>query len=86
MTQPRDPATIEREIEQTRAQLAGTLDELAERANPRRLAAQGRAALVETPQGRAILASAAGLVVLRLALAVVARRRRSTPALRRRKR
>ncbi len=74
MTQPRDPETIQREIEQTRAQLAGTLDELAERASPKRVAAQGKAALLETTRGRAVLATVAGLIVLRIALVVVSRR------------
>ena len=35
---PRDPEQIQREIESTRTQLAGTLDELAERVSPKRLA------------------------------------------------
>ncbi|WP_018332505.1 DUF3618 domain-containing protein [Actinomycetospora chiangmaiensis] len=38
----RDPDTIEREIEQAREALAGALDELSERANPQRLADQGK--------------------------------------------
>jgi len=75
VTQPRDPETIERDIEQTRAQLAGTLDELAERVNPKRVATQGLAALTETPRGRAAMAAAAGVVVLRLALVMISRRR-----------
>jgi Protein of unknown function (DUF3618) len=33
----RDPDTIQREIEDARKALEGTLDELAERANPKRL-------------------------------------------------
>lgn len=33
----RDPDTIQREIEDARRALEGTLDELAERANPKRL-------------------------------------------------
>lgn len=33
----RDPDTIQREIEDARKALGGTLDELAERANPKRL-------------------------------------------------
>jgi hypothetical protein len=76
VTQPRDPEMIEREIEQTRAQLAGTLDELAERVNPKRVANEGMTALTETPRGRAIVAGGAGLVALRLLLAVVSRIRR----------
>jgi len=86
VTQPRDPEMIQREIEQTRAQLAGTLDELAERADPKRVASQGMAALTETARGRAVLATAAGLVVLRIALALVSRQRRKHQSSSRRKR
>ena len=39
----RDPETIEREIEQARDALAATLDELGERANPKRLVESSRA-------------------------------------------
>jgi uncharacterized protein DUF3618 len=38
----RDPDTIQQEIEQARDALAGTLDALAERANPKRLADGGK--------------------------------------------
>lgn len=75
MTQSRDPATIQREIEQTRAQLASTLDDLAERASPKRLASLGRSALTDTPRGRAILAGAAGLVLLLIGRRVLRGRR-----------
>jgi hypothetical protein len=38
----RDPDTIQQEIEQARDALAGTLDALAERANPKRLVDSGK--------------------------------------------
>jgi len=38
----RDPDPIEREIEQAREALAGTPDELSERASPQRLSEQGK--------------------------------------------
>ena len=41
----RDPDTIQREIEQARDALAGTLDQLSERANPKRLADGGKQAV-----------------------------------------
>jgi hypothetical protein len=39
----RDPDTIERDIEQARDALAATLDELSERANPKRFVESGKA-------------------------------------------
>jgi Protein of unknown function (DUF3618). len=42
----RDPETIQREIEAAREALAEALDALAERGNPRRIADQGRQAVV----------------------------------------
>ena len=74
MTQQRDPETIQREIEQTRAQLASTLDELADRASPKRVASRGASALTGTTRGRAILGGAAGLVVALVALRLTRRR------------
>ena len=41
----RDTDSIEREIERARDQLAGTLDELSTRANPKRLVAQTKETL-----------------------------------------
>jgi hypothetical protein len=72
----RDPETIQREIEQTREALAGTLDELAERTSPKRLAAIAREraiAAATSPPGMAVLG---GFGVL-TALLVVRRIRRS---------
>ncbi|MGH3558560.1 MAG: DUF3618 domain-containing protein, partial [Mycobacterium sp.] len=48
----RDPDTIKQEIDQARDQLASTVDSLAERANPRRIADDARTraiALVKKP-------------------------------------
>lgn len=68
----RDPEQIQREIESSRTQLAVTLDELAEKVSPKRLAneAKGTAtAFLQTPVGMAL----AGGVVLLIALAVTRR-------------
>ena len=70
MTRPRDPDQIQREIETTRRQLAGTLDELAERVSPNRLAEQAReraAEFLRTPAGMAVLGSITLLVALGVA-------------------
>lgn len=75
MTRPRDPGQIQREIEATRTQLAGTLDELAERVAPKRLAMQARERALEffrTPAGMAVV----GSVTLLVALGIARRARR----------
>jgi hypothetical protein len=41
MTGPRDPEAIQREIEETRAELARTVDLIADRLSPRRAASRG---------------------------------------------
>ena len=43
----RDPDTIQREIEEARDALAGTLDVLTERANPKRLVDSGKSSIQE---------------------------------------
>ncbi|MDT5221184.1 MAG: hypothetical protein QOF15_3289 [Mycobacterium sp.] len=43
----RDPDTIKQEIDQAREQLAATVDSLAERANPRRLADDVKTRVIE---------------------------------------
>ncbi len=73
MTQSRDPETIQREIEQTRVQLAGTLDALAERASPKRAVSRGKAAVLDSTAGRAVLGGAAGLLITLIALKLVRR-------------
>ena len=63
----RDPETIQREIEQTREALAGTLDQLAERYSPKAVADRSRRALVarvQTPVGMVAVGVSAGLLVL----------------------
>jgi Protein of unknown function (DUF3618) len=77
----RDPETIQREIVQTREALAGTLDELAERTSPKRLAAIARERAIEvatSPPGMAAI-GAVGLLTLLL----ITRRVRGTRATRR---
>ena len=75
----RDPETIQREIESSRAQLAATLDQLAERTSPKRLAGQARGRATEflaSPPGTAAVGAVALLVALRLARKARNRRRR----------
>ena len=78
MTRPRSPDQIQREIESTRTQLAGTLDQLAERVSPKRLAGQGRDRAMEflrTPAGMAAGGGVALLVALGFARRARNRRR-----------
>jgi hypothetical protein len=67
----RDPDAIAREIEQTRAELADTIEAIVDRVSPKRVGARVVRAL-ETPTGRIV--AIAGVVVV---AAVVFRRRRS---------
>lgn len=63
----RDPDTIKKDIDQAREQLASTVDILAERANPRRLADQAKVravAFVTQPVVMASLAGVGGLLVV----------------------
>jgi hypothetical protein len=74
----REPAAIQQEIEQTRAELASTLDRLAEKTSPKRLAAQGRAktvAGITSPAGLSVIGAIAGLTVV-LVVRMVRRHRR----------
>jgi Protein of unknown function (DUF3618) len=74
----RSPETIQREIEQTRDQLASTLDRLAEKASPKRLAERGRERAVgaaTSPAGLGVLGGVALLTTL-LVVRRVRRRRR----------
>ena len=78
MTRPRDPDQIQREIEATRTQLAGTMDELAERVSPKRLAAQASERAFEffrTPAGMAVVGGVTLLVALGVARRVRNRNR-----------
>jgi hypothetical protein len=63
----RDPDTIKQEIDQARNELASTVDALAERANPRRLADDAKAGLirfVRTPAVTITLAGVSAVVVV----------------------
>ena len=62
---PRDPREIQLEIDAARESLAATLDQLAYRSSPKRVAAQGKSAAVrflQSPPGIAIV-SGLGLIV-----------------------
>jgi hypothetical protein len=72
----RDPDTIKQEIDKARDQLASTVDSLAVRANPRRLADDAKARAIGFVKKPAVAASLAGIVALTLALAVRRVRRR----------
>ncbi|MFD2419368.1 DUF3618 domain-containing protein [Amycolatopsis pigmentata] len=65
----RDPDTIEREIEQARNALASTLDQLGEKASPKRLADSAKVSVrakVEEPKVKYPLIGAAVLIALLL--------------------
>jgi hypothetical protein len=75
----RDPETIQREIERSRDALAGTLDQLADRTSPKRLAGVARNRALEfaaSPPGLAVL----GGVTLLVALGVSRRTRKARRA------
>jgi hypothetical protein len=59
----RDPDAIAREIEQTRAELADTIEAIADRVSPKRVAARGAEAM-KTPTGQAIAAASVVVVAL----------------------
>jgi hypothetical protein len=75
----RSPETIQREIEQSREALASTLDQLAERASPKRLAERGRERAMATATSPVGLGVLGGVTLLTTLLVVrrVRRRRRS---------
>jgi hypothetical protein len=66
----RDPDTIKQEIDQAREQLASTVDTLAERANPRRIADDVKAGVVRFVKKPAVAISLAGVGVFVIALVV----------------
>jgi Protein of unknown function (DUF3618) len=72
----RDPDTIKKEIDQARDQLASTVDTLAERANPSRIADDIKAGLVRFVKKPAVAISLAGVGVLVVVVAVRRIRRR----------
>lgn len=71
----RDPDTIKRDIDQARDQLAATVDTLAERANPRRLADDAKAGVIRFVTTPAVALSLAGVGVV-VVLVLVRRSRR----------
>ncbi len=66
----RDPDEIKQQIDQARTQLAATVDSLAERANPQRIADDAKARAVEFVQKPAVMISLAGLGVLTVVLVI----------------
>jgi hypothetical protein len=72
----RDPDTIKQDIDQARNQLASTVDSLAERANPRRIADDVKAGVVRFVKRPAVAMSLAGLGALAVAVVVYRIRRR----------
>lgn len=72
----RDPDTIKQEIDQARDQLASTVDSLAERANPRRIADDLKAGVVRFIKTPAVTISLAGVGVVVVVLVVRRIRRR----------
>lgn len=60
----RDTEIIERDIERAREQLASTLDQLGERADPKKLADQAKASVLTTVTKPAVLATVAGVGLL----------------------
>jgi Protein of unknown function (DUF3618) len=72
----RDPDTIKRDIDVARNQLAATVDTLAERANPQRIADDIKAAVVRFVKKPAVVVSLAGLGVLVVVVTIRRVRRR----------
>jgi Protein of unknown function (DUF3618) len=66
----RDPDTIKQDIDKARDQLASTVDSLAVRANPRRLADDVKARAIGFVKKPAVAISLAGIAALAAALAV----------------
>jgi Protein of unknown function (DUF3618) len=66
----RDPDTIKQDIDQARDQLATTVDSLAERANPRRLADDAKARVIGFVKKPVVVISLAGFAALAGALAL----------------
>jgi hypothetical protein len=66
----RDPDTIKKDIDQARDQLASTVDSLAERANPRRIADDVKAGVMRLVKKPAVAVSLAGVGALVVVLVV----------------
>ena len=71
----RDPETIKQDIDVARDQLASTVDSLAERANPRRLADDLKARAIEFVKKPVVIVSLAG--ISSIVVVVVVRRIRN---------
>jgi len=72
----RDPERIKQDIDQARDQLAATVDSLAERANPRRLADDLKTRVIGFVTQPAVLASLAGITSIVVIVTVRRIRRR----------
>jgi uncharacterized protein DUF3618 len=72
----RDPDNIKQDIDQARDQLASTVDALAERANPRRLADDAKAGVVHFVKTPVVAVSLAGIGTLVIVLVIRRIRRR----------
>jgi hypothetical protein len=66
----RDPDTIKQDIDLARDQLAATVDSLAERANPRRLADDVKARVIEFVKKPVVTASLVGIGALTVVILV----------------
>ncbi len=66
----RDPDTIKQDIDLARDQLASTVDSLAERANPRRLADDLKVRVIEFVKKPAVTASLVGFGALTVIIVV----------------
>lgn len=66
----RDPDTIKQEIDKARDELALTVDALAERANPRRLADDVKAGVLQFVTKPAVVVSLAGVGTVVLVLVI----------------
>jgi hypothetical protein len=66
----RDPDTIKQDIDKARDQLASTVDSLAVRANPRRLADDAKARAIGFVKKPAVAISLAGIAALAATLVV----------------
>ncbi len=79
---PRDPREIQLEIDAARESLAATLDQLAYRTSPKRVAGQGKAAalrFLQSPPGMAIAGGVGLLVGVSVVRKVVRARRNRRP-------
>jgi hypothetical protein len=72
----RDPDTIKRDIDQARDQLAATVDNLAVRANPQRIANDIKAGVLRFLKKPAVAASLAGVGAVVVVIVVRRVRRR----------